>query len=52
MVKVLPEPVTPSSTWCRSPRSSPSDELADGPGLVAGGLEVALDVEGHLNRSV
>src|SRR5262249_18698753 len=24
MVKVLPEPVTPSSTWCLSPRSRPS----------------------------
>jgi hypothetical protein len=24
MVKVLPDPVTPNSTWCRSPAASPS----------------------------
>ncbi len=28
MVKVLPEPVTPSSTWSRSPRATPSMSAA------------------------
>ena len=38
MVKVLPEPVTPSRTWCFSPAARPSIEFVDGAGLVALGL--------------
>ena len=34
MVKVLPEPVTPSSTWCGSPSRTPRDEFGDGVFLV------------------
>jgi hypothetical protein len=32
MVKVFPEPVTPSNTWCSSPRRSPSSSLEIAPG--------------------
>ena len=35
MVKVLPEPVTPSSTWCFSPAAKPLHQLVDGPRLIA-----------------
>jgi hypothetical protein len=46
MVKVLPEPVTPSSTWLRSPFSTALDEVGDGGRLVAGGLVVGLHADG------
>ena len=45
-VKVLPEPVTPSSTWSRSCALMPFDQLGDGGGLVALGLELRDDLEG------
>ena len=35
MVKVLPEPVTPSSTWLASPRLKALDQGLDGLRLVA-----------------
>jgi hypothetical protein len=38
MLKVLPEPVTPSSVWCAN-RFDALDHLADGFRLIAGGLE-------------
>ena len=41
MVKVLPEPVTPSRTWWGSPRGRPwRSTSVDGLGLVAAGLNV------------
>ena len=45
MVKVLPEPVTPSSTWSRSPALDARDQLGDRLRLVARGLEIGLDDE-------
>ena len=45
MVKVLPEPVTPSSTWSRSPRLMPADQLVDRLRLVARRLELRMDGE-------
>ena len=45
IVKVLPEPVTPSSTWCVSPRSSPSTSSPMARCLVAGELEIGDEVE-------
>ena len=48
MVKVLPEPVTPSRVWCGLLVADPLDELVDRPGLVAGGLVGADQLEvGH-----
>jgi hypothetical protein len=38
MVKVLPEPVTPSSTWSRSPRSIPAISSAIASGWSPAGL--------------
>ena len=38
MVKVLPEPVTPSSTWSRSSASHAAHQFGDRGGLVAGRL--------------
>ena len=45
MVKVLPEPVTPSSTWSRSPRREARDQLVDRLRLVAGRLELRHEAE-------
>ena len=45
MVKVLPEPVTPSSTWSWSPRSQALDQLDDRLRLVARRLEVRDQLE-------
>ena len=45
MVKVLPEPVTPSSTWSRSLRVDAGDQFGDRRRLVALGREVAHDAE-------
>ena len=46
IVAVLPEPVTPSSVWKRSPASMPSREPSHGGGLVGdrlvGGVELEL----------
>ena len=47
IVKVLPEPVTPSSTWCGSPRRSPAVSSAMARGWSPVGCELALEVEGH-----
>ena len=47
-MKLLPEPVMPSSVWKRSPFSRPATERGDGLGLVAGGLHVGDELElGH-----
>ncbi len=46
MVKVLPEPVTPSSTWSRSPARDAVEQLGDRLRLVARGLEIRGDPEG------
>ena len=45
IVIVLPEPVTPSSAWKRSFRSSPPSQLGDRLGLIARGLEGSLELE-------
>ncbi len=45
MVKVLPEPVTPSSTWSRSPPSQAVDQLGDRLRLVAGRLKLGDQLE-------
>ena len=45
MVKVLPEPVTPSSTWSCSRPLMPFDQLGDRGGLVAGRLVVGDELE-------
>ena len=45
IVKVLPEPVTPSSTCVRSRASTPCDEVPDRGRLVAGRLEVGDHLE-------
>ena len=39
MVKVLPDPVTPSSTWCLYPLVDPGRQLLDGLRLIALGGE-------------
>ena len=46
MVKVLPEPVTPSSTWVRSARVDALDQILDRRRLVAGRLEVGHHLDG------
>ena len=51
MVKVLPDPVTPSSTWSRSPSRNPCDQLRDRLGLVARRLERRDDLEGAATGS-
>ena len=43
-------PVTPSSTWCLSPRSSPALSSAIASRLVALGLEVAHQLEARVGR--
>ena len=43
MVKVLPEPVTPSSTWVRSLCLTPVHQLGDRLRLVATRLELRLE---------
>jgi hypothetical protein len=35
MVKVLPEPVTPSSTWCFSPAPKTLHQLGNRPRLIS-----------------
>ena len=45
MVKVLPEPVTPSSTWSRSLPPQALDELGDRLRLVARRLELGNQLE-------
>ena len=45
MVKVLPEPVTPISTWCLLPALQPVDQGRDGLRLIAGGLEGGDELE-------
>ena len=45
MVKVLPDPVTPSRTWSLRPFFNPLDELLDGLGLVARRLEIGMNAE-------
>ena len=35
IVKVLPDPVTPSSTWCFSRSNTPAGQCLDGRSLVA-----------------
>ena len=45
MVKVFPEPVTPSKVWPASPSPSPAINCLDGLGLVARGLEVGDKLE-------
>ena len=54
IVNVLPEPVTPSSTWCVIAALEPFDQLANRARLVAGEREVGDEVEavvhgGHRN---
>ena len=44
-MKVLPLPVTPSRTWCLSPRRSPSASSAMARGWSPAGLEVAHELE-------
>ena len=39
IVNVLPEPVTPISTWCCFALAQPLDQRLDGLRLIAGGLE-------------
>ncbi len=45
MVNVLPDPVTPSSTWCLSPRLSAVDQFALRARLIASQLEVGDELE-------
>ena len=45
MVKVLPEPVTPSSTWCFCPSFKPSNQLVDCLALVSAGREAGAELE-------
>ncbi len=47
IVNVLPEPVTPISTWCFWPALQSADERLDGLRLIAGGLERAGELELH-----
>jgi hypothetical protein len=48
MLKVLPEPVTPSSVWCQ-PGFDALDHQADGFRLIAGGLETGDELKfGHV----
>jgi hypothetical protein len=46
----LARPVTPSSTWCGSPRRSPSTELGHGVHLIAAHGEVADQLESFFRR--
>src|SRR6266699_6124816 len=46
IVKVLPEPVTPSSTWSRSPRSSPSHHSSIACGWSPAGANSELSRNG------
>ena len=41
MVKVLPEPVTPSRIWCLLAGGHAGDELFDGAALIAARLVIA-----------
>ena len=45
IVKVLPEPVTPISTWCFFAAAQPFGQGLDGLGLIAGGLEGGNELE-------
>ena len=45
IVKVLPVPVAPSMVWRAQALLEAADELLDGAGLVAGGLEVGDELE-------
>ncbi len=47
MVKVLPEPVTPSSTWCCLAVADAADELLDGLLLVAARAVVDHQTKAH-----
>ena len=52
MVKVLPEPVMPSSTWCGSFAAEPVTERSNGSGLVPRGLEFGDETKQHELHSV
>ena len=54
IVNVLPDPVMPSSTWCRSCAGQTSSQLLDGLKLVPLGLVVRRQPEwgGHRNGQV
>ena len=47
MVKVLPEPVTPSSTWCFSPAAKPLHKLVDRARLIALRLVAGDELKVH-----
>ncbi len=51
IVNVLPEPVTPISTWYCLPSRSAGHEFFDGLGLIAGGLEGGGELE-HAGNSI
>jgi hypothetical protein len=46
MVKVLPEPVTPSSTWCFSPAEA-LHQLGNRPRLISARLVVGHQLKVH-----
>ena len=45
IVNVLPEPVTPSRTWCASAALEPLDQLGDRAGLIAAQFEIRDQIE-------
>ena len=47
IVKVLPDPVTPSSTWCCSPAGKPLHNLVDRPRLIAPRLVTGHELKVH-----
>ena len=51
IVNVLPEPVTPSSTWDAVAAVQPVDELVDRARLVAAQLEIGDEVEAVVLRT-
>ncbi|MCK7530630.1 MAG: hypothetical protein MZV63_06085 [Marinilabiliales bacterium] len=51
-MKVLPEPVTPSSTWCRSPRSSPRVSSSIACGWSPAGRSGPCELEAFHARSM